>query len=234
MKLKILFLILLSGLFMTTVSGQKTNKKIVVSGLVTDPFKRPVSNAMILIDGVNSDLVTNNKGIYKVKVRPDADTLTIVSFNNGVISAPINGRTKIDFTLNASGSSQSNQRDKNEEVVDIGYGNVKQRDLTTPVSRIDGKQGKYATYRNIYEVLRGTPGVVVSGTSIKIQGQSSLTLSTEPLFIVDGMTVTSIENISPTQIESISVLKGASASIYGSRGANGVILITLIGASGNR
>jgi TonB-dependent SusC/RagA subfamily outer membrane receptor len=231
MKIKTLFLILLSVLLITTVSGQKTNKKITISGVVTDPSKQPVSGAMILIDGINSNVTTNNKGIYKVKVRPDADSLTIVSFNNGMSNAAIKGRTIIDFTLNASGSSQYIQQNQGgDDAVNIGYGSAKQRDLTTSVSKIDGKKGRYSTFNNIYEVLKGTPGVSVSGTRITIQGISSLTLSSEPLFVVDGMVVSSIDNISPIQIENISVLKGASASIYGSRGANGVILITLIGA----
>jgi TonB-dependent SusC/RagA subfamily outer membrane receptor len=73
---------------------------------------------------------------------------------------------------------------------------------------------------------------MVNGNSIQIQGSSSFNLSTEPLFVVDGIVVESVENISPTMVENITVLKGASASIYGSRGANGVILITLIGAPG--
>jgi TonB-dependent SusC/RagA subfamily outer membrane receptor len=231
MKIKTLFLILLSFLLITTVSGQKTNKKITISGVVTDPSKQPVSGAMVLIDGINSNVTTNNKGIYKVKVRPDADTLTIVSFNNGMSNAAIKGRTIIDFTLNASGSSQYiQQKQGGDEVVNIGYGNAKQRDLTTSVSKIDGKKGRYSTFNNIYEVLKGTPGVSVSGTRITIQGISSLTLSSEPLFVVDGMVVSAIDNIPPIQIANISVLKGASAAIYGSRGANGVILITLIGA----
>jgi TonB-dependent SusC/RagA subfamily outer membrane receptor len=231
MKIKTLFLILLSVLLITTVSGQKTNKKITICGVVTDPSKQPVSGAMILIDGINSNVTTNNKGIYKVKVRPDADSLTIVSFNNGMSNAAIKGRTIIDFTLNASGSSQYIQQNQGgNDAVNIGYGSAKQRDLTTSVSKIDGKKGRYSTFNNIYEVLKGTPGVSVSGTRITIQGISSLTLSSEPLFVVDGMVVSSIDNISPIQIENISVLKGASASIYGSRGANGVILITLIGA----
>lgn len=231
MKIKILLLILIPVLFVTVVSGQKTNKKITISGVVTDPSKKPVSGAMVLIDGINSNVTTSNKGSYKVKVKPDADTLTIVSYNNGIGNEAIKGRIYIDFTLNGSGTSQIfQQKQENDEVVNIGYGNVKQRDLTTSVSQIDGKKGKYSSYNNIYDVLKGTPGVIVNGTSIRIQGASSLTLSTEPLFVVDGMTVSSIDNISPIQIQNISVLKGASASIYGSRGANGVILITLIGA----
>ena len=70
----------------------------------------------------------------------------------------------------------------------------------------------------------------VRGNSVQIQGQSSINSSTEPLFVVDGMVVGSIDNITPSMVESISVLKGAATSIYGSRGANGVILINLLGA----
>ena len=80
-------------------------------------------------------------------------------------------------------------------------------------------------------MLRGeVPGVQVNGTSIRIQGASSLTLSTEPLFVVDGVTVNSIDHILPQMVKSIQVLKGSSAAIYGSRGANGVLLINLINA----
>jgi TonB-dependent SusC/RagA subfamily outer membrane receptor len=76
-------------------------------------------------------------------------------------------------------------------------------------------------------MLQGQPGVQVNGTRVIIQGQSTIIGSTDPLFVVDGSIVTSIEGISPQTVKSIEILKGPSASIYGSRGANGVILITL-------
>ena len=232
MKLKIFLLILISVFSITASSGQKTNKKIVVSGLVTDAQNKPIIGALILIDGKNTNIVTNNQGFYKVRVRPDADSITILTFNNGISNAVINGRATINFTLGGPSTSQQNFQNKpgNDEVVNIGYGSVSQKNLLTPVSTIDGRSSKYATYKNIYEILKGTPGVMVNGNSIKIQGVSSINLSTEPLFVVDGMVVQSIDGISPSMIESISVLKGASTSIYGSRGANGVILITLISA----
>jgi TonB-dependent SusC/RagA subfamily outer membrane receptor len=97
---------------------------------------------------------------------------------------------------------------------------------------VDGKNSKYASYKDVYEILKGLPGVIVSGRSVQIQGPSSINSGTEPLYIVDEMPVDSIDGISPTLIESISVLKGASTSIYGSRGANGVIIVKLIGAPG--
>jgi TonB-dependent SusC/RagA subfamily outer membrane receptor len=74
------------------------------------------------------------------------------------------------------------------------------------------------------------PGVDVVGNKITIRGVGSLNLSSDPLFVVDGVAVSSIDNISPREVKSITVLKGASAAIYGTRGANGVILITLIGS----
>ena len=77
-------------------------------------------------------------------------------------------------------------------------------------------------------MIRGqVPGVRVIGKSINIQNANSFMMGTKPLFVVDGTTVESIDNIPPQLVRSIEVLKGASASIYGSRGANGVILITL-------
>jgi TonB-dependent SusC/RagA subfamily outer membrane receptor len=236
MKIKVFFLILLSVLAITASSGQKANKKFVISGLVTDALQRPVAGALIFVNGRNSNIVTNNNGLYRIRVRPDADSITIITFNNGISNTAINGRTTINFTFGGSASQQAKFQDNpvNEEVVNIGYGNVKQRNLLTPVSTIDARNSKYATYKDIYEILKGTPGVMVSGKSIKIQGPSSLNLSTEPLFVVDGMPVESVDGILPAMIENISVLKGASASIYGSRGANGVILITLITGSENR
>ena len=94
-----------------------------------------------------------------------------------------------------------------------------------------GANDKYASYQNIYDMIRGEiPGVQVNGKSILIQGPSSINLSTEPLLVVDGITVSSIDDISPTMVKSIEVLKGAAASVYGSRGSNGVILISLRGS----
>ena len=114
------------------------------------------------------------------------------------------------------------------EDINVGYGSVKKKDLTQPVSKMDVKNSKYASYTNIYQMLSGeVPGVRVNGTSIIIQGASSFNSSTEPLFVVDGIPRESIDDIPPQMVKSIEVLKGTSASIYGTRGANGVILIYL-------
>jgi TonB-dependent SusC/RagA subfamily outer membrane receptor len=233
MKIKVLLFIIVSFLTVAISSGQKYNKKIIITGIVTDARQRPLVGALILIDGKNTNAVTDNDGLYRLKIRPDADSITIVTFTSGIRTVPIGGRTKIDFVLGGLDLSKQNVQNKqtNDKQVDVGYGNASQKTLLTPVSTIDGRSSKYATYKNIYEILKGTPGVIVKGNSVLIQGQSSINSGTEPLYVIDGMVVETVDGISPSMVESISVLKGASASIYGSRGANGVILVTLINGS---
>ena len=220
------------------MNAQNKAKKIFVTGIVTDVNKNPVEGAMILIDYKYTNKSTDNKGFFKIKVRPDAQMISVVTPEMGIGETLINGETMLNITLRpgAAPSEPGNVRNQvGEERVDIGYGSVKRKDLTTPVNKLNVKNSRYATYTNIYEMLKGTvPGLQVSGTRITIQGIGSLTLSTEPLFIVDGMEVSSIGDIPPSQVESVEVLKGSSASIYGSRGANGVILIKLIGADTRR
>jgi len=232
MRIKVILFIFVSFLTVTVSSGQKNNKKISITGIVTDASQRPMAGAMILIDGKSTNMTTNNSGIYKIKVRPDADSISIFTMSTGMTTLPIQGRTKIDFILGGADQSKQNAENKrvNDKQVDVGYGSVSEKNLLTPVSTIDARNGKYAAYRDIYEILKGTPGVIVRGTRIEIDGPSSIYSATDPLFVIDGMSTNSIDGISPSMVESISVLKGSSTSIYGSRGANGVILITLIKA----
>lgn len=118
-----------------------------------------------------------------------------------------------------------------EEDVNVGYGVVKKRNLTTSVSKVAVGKENVTSYSHIGDYLMGrVPGVQVikSGTSYRyvIRGLNSVNLSSDPLFIVDGVETMSIDYINPQDVQSVEVLKDASASIYGTRGANGVILIT--------
>jgi len=223
---------------LTAVTGQNSSKKskkaVTISGYVVDQTQKPVANAIVMTDSVKTNVYTNNKGYYKIKVKPEVSNLGIFTLTNGILEEPVNGRTRINFTFAGAVPPQPDPKEISEadQEVNVGYGTVKRKNLTTPVSEIDATESKYASYRTIYDVLRSgsIPGVQVSGNSIKIQGASSLMLSTEPLFVVDGVPVETVDNIMPYMVKSIQVLKGASASIYGSRGANGVILINLIKA----
>ncbi len=118
---------------------------------------------------------------------------------------------------------------RSAEVVDIGYGKAARGDLTSSVSSVPIDENTTHTYRDIYEMIQGKcSGVVVEGQRIIIRGIGTIYAGTDPLFIVDGSAVSSIEWINPHDVKSIDVLKDAAAtSIYGSRGANGVIIINL-------
>jgi len=227
MKTRLLFVFFYALIAINSAEAQNDNKKFFVSGRVVDAQERPLAGALLMIDGQSTSVVTDENGNYKIKVSPKADTLTVLTFNSGISSAVINKQTTINFKLRGSSSQGAqNQASTESQKIDIGYGSVEQKDVLTNVSKVDGS--RYATYTDIYDVLKGQPGVAVSGKSIKIQGASSFQMGTEPLFVVDGMVVSSIDGILPSQIDNISILKGASTSIYGSRGANGVILINLI------
>ena len=219
-----------------TLSGQ-SNKKITITGLVVDQAKNPIADAIIMIDNMKTGSTTDKDGYYKIKIKSSAEIIGIYASGAGLIEEPINGRTTINFTL-ASVLHPQSEYQKNsdgEEDINVGYGSVKKKDLTQPVNTIDGKDNKFASYTNIYDLIRGqVPGVRVNGTSITIQGSNSINSGTEPLFVVDGIPKETIEDIPPSMVKSIEVLKGASAGIYGTRGANGVILINLIGAANTK
>jgi TonB-dependent SusC/RagA subfamily outer membrane receptor len=118
-----------------------------------------------------------------------------------------------------------------EESVNVGYGSIKRKNLTTSVSKLKMSETEMSSYTNIGEYIAGrVPGVQVTktGGSYKyiIRGVNTIYGSNDPLFIVDGMEVADIDYINPREVKSVEVLKDASSSIYGSRGACGVIIIT--------
>ena len=235
MKIKSIIPLIFIICFSQNSFGQKAARNITISGIVLDEKQKPVKNAAIFIDKVKTTSVTDHKGYYKVKVKPQATEIMVFSLFNGFSKEAIDGRTTINFIL--SGESEgSGQKDKaGDEIINTGYGVAEKKDLTTNIGKIDGQNPRFAAYQDIYDMLRGAvPGVEVSGKSIKVMGSSSLNVSTEPLFVVDGVIVNSIEDIPPQSVKSIEVLKGAAASVYGARGANGVILITRLSAKDQR
>jgi len=233
MRTRIFLLIILAMVSFSMSPAQKSGKKIRISGHVVDGTMTPVVNAIVMVDGEKTNVTTDQKGMFRIKVKPSNSTIAIFTTPNGILEEKLDGRKTINFKFEGSVPVQIVENNPLDEVVDIGYGSVSKRSMTGTVNKIDGTNPKYASYRNIYDMIRGeVAGVQVMGNSIRIQGVGSLNLSTEPLYVVDGMVVSSIAEIQPYNVKSIEILKGSSASIYGSRGANGVILIKLIG-SGN-
>ena len=130
--------------------------------------------------------------------------------------------------------SSSRQTAVASDDVNIGYGSVAEDRRTNAVSKLDLNNKQSASYTTIYDYLRGrVPGLYVGNATtggkpeMRIRGINSASMSNEPLILVNGIEMNDISNISPSSVRSVEVLKDASSSIYGMRGANGVILITL-------
>jgi TonB-dependent SusC/RagA subfamily outer membrane receptor len=211
-------------------SGQNSGRKITITGKVVDGTSAPVANAIIMIDGEKTDYLTDRDGSYKIKVGKENTKIGVFTSPDRMIEEVLDGRNVINFKFTGSVPEQyKGKRDIDNEVVDVGYRNAKKKTLTSPVGEIKGAKSKYASYNNIYDMIRGeVPGVAVNGTSIMIRSTTTVNGNTEPMFVVDGVPVNTIDNIQPLDVRSISILKGSSAAVYGSRGSNGVIIINLL------
>lgn len=230
MRIRVVLTVIIMVLMINDLQCQNKSKKIVIRGIVTDAEKRPLEGAMIFIDTRNTGIITGAGGNYKVKVKPDAEKLTVFTYTSGSADEMIQGRTTINVVVDGSQPVDNNEQaeDPGNEAVRVGYGVVKDKTLTMPVNNIDASGDEYASYSNVYDMIAGrVPGVQVSGKKIVIRGVATNSTNTDPLLIVDGVIVQTIDNIHPIMVESIQVLKGAAASIYGVQGANGVIMINL-------
>lgn len=224
MKIRLFFLALLTVLCLDGFT-QKSGGKSTVTGTVLDASGNPVSNAIVLIDGEQTRSRTNDEGKYRVKIKNDAEFIAVLTFGSGMIGELIAGREEIDFRYGTTVLS-SVSAGSGEEAVNTGYNITRKQDLTTQVDKIDGTNKKYASYSNIYEMIqRECAGVSVNNGRIVIQDSRNLQGHVPPLYVVDGTYVDNISHIAPATVESIEVLKGTSASIYGSRGFGGAIVI---------
>lgn len=213
--------------------GQKKGKMVTVTGTVTDTAMAPVKGVLMIAGGVSTGVVTRSDGTYKLRIRPDVRSLGAYTTNMGSAVTEYDGGNVVNFVLDGREALKDFRFEMpdGEKEIEVAYGTVRKKDLTTDVGYIDAQADANSGYTNIYDMIQGkVPGVSVSGNKITIRGINSIMLSTDPLYVVDGVVVNSIDNINPRMVKSISVLKGSDAAIYGSRGAGGVIIITLIGA----
>ncbi len=229
MKIKLtVLIILLSSLCVSSLTAQKNNKKIVLSGTVLDASKAPIVNAIVMIDNEKTNSVTDANGKYRVKVKPTAEKIGIFTFGHGVSEQPINGRDQIDFNFGASDKEHPAGQNiaEGDQAVNTGYGLVKKKNLTTDINKIDGTNKKYASYHSIGDmIVREVSGVRLKGANVIIQDSKDLFGSVYALIVVDGVSMNELPDIPPYTVKSIEVLKGTSAAMYGSRGYGGVIII---------
>lgn len=210
-------------------SGSLLQAQSVVSGIVTDETGSPLPGVNVLLKNTTVGTTTSADGAYRIET--DANSVIVFSFiGYETQEVPVGSRTVINVSLEPNIQSLS-------EVVVVGYGVQRQEAVTGSVVSMGGEQLREIPAANISQALQGRlPGVEFAQTStrpgagmqIRIRGQRSLNASNDPLIVLDGIPfIGSINDINPNDIKSVDILKDASATaIYGSRGANGVILIT--------
>jgi TonB-dependent SusC/RagA subfamily outer membrane receptor len=230
MKIKILSSVIFVFLSIAFVTGQESSKKIVITGVVTDEFTNPVPGATITVDGKKSSISTDKKGKYKIKLNSSVIKIGIFTPAPLKIEEVINGRTEINFSLD----SDAKKEIQNEEVNKF-YETEKRNNVSIQQDKINRRYEKYDSYSSVYDLIQGeVPGVKVEGTRLLIRENFSQMGGNEALLIVDGTPVNSIDGLLPQMVHSIEILKGSAASIYGSRGSNGVIIITLRNAKNSK
>ncbi|OXB10278.1 SusC/RagA family TonB-linked outer membrane protein [Flavobacterium plurextorum] len=227
----------LGFLILMLVFSAAVNAQITVSGTVSDS-NGPIPGVNIIVKGTKTSTVSNFDGTYTLQSVP-ANSILVFSFiGYKTHEVSVNNKTKIDALL------EENLNDLKEVVV-VGYGTVKRADLTGAVSTVSSTAISQSVATTIDQVLQGrAAGVQIqqnSGTpggssSVRIRGISSITGSNEPIYVIDGVIIDGntgslnsnpLAGINPNDIASIDILKDASATaIYGSRAANGVIMVT--------
>ncbi|MBF9238216.1 TonB-dependent receptor [Hymenobacter sp. BT683] len=242
MKYKILthlhLFLLLAGWMLATPAWAQTQA---ISGRVLGSDGGPVPGATVLERGTTNGVSTAADGTFGLTVQPNA-TLVISSVGYTTQTVAVGTQTNINVTLEASATELS-------EAVVVGYGTQSKADVTGAVTQLSSRDVENQPVTSFEQAIQGrAPGVVVNqgsgklgqGINIQVRGTSSVTASSRPLYVIDGVPITSqdqsqagaeqlnpLADLNPNDIESISILKDASAAaIYGSRASNGVVLIT--------
>lgn len=214
-----------------------------VTGTVTDNEGKPISGASVVIKGSKQGVVTNSEGVYSIVLGPGQSTLVVSYVGLGEREISIGNASVYDVSLTAA-------RGQLQEVVVVGYGTQRRRTVTSSIARISGDEVADQPLVSIDKQIAGKAagvnvnlqsGIVNAEPRIRIRGFNSITQSRDPLIVLDGVPVFSaregglsriantnpLSDINPSDIETVDILKdGAATAIYGSRAANGVILIT--------
>ncbi len=213
-------------------------KEIVVRGRVADEKGEGMPGVNVLLKGTSQGTATDADGKFELQV-PDEQAVLVFSFvGYRSREVAVGNRSTFEITLEVDEKAL-------EEVVVVGYGETRRRDLTGSVSSINFKQLRDVPINSIAEALTGrlagvhvitTEGAPGAEVTIRVRGGGSITQDNTPLYIVDGIQIEdALSMLSPQEIESIDVLKdAASTAIYGARGANGVVLITTKGGRKGR
>lgn len=199
-----------------------------LTGKITDKTGAPLPGASIVVKGTTIGAVSDNNGNFTLTLPADARTVVITFVGMRSQEIAVGNRTSIDVVMQEETFGL-------EEIVAVGYGTQRKSDLTGSISSISEKSFRNYAVSNVSEVLAGkAAGVMVAAPSgqpgatsvVRIRGFSTVN-DNNPLYVVDGQFMDNIQSLNPSDVERVEILKDASATaIYGSRGSNGVILIT--------
>ncbi len=200
----------------------------IIRGTVVDETGEPAIGATVIVKGTNSMTVTGLDGQFKLSIPTDAKTMEVSYVGYKTETLALTGKEAFNVKLKVADLAL-------DEVVVIGYGTAKKGNVTGAIATLKGEKMEDRPNENVLSSLQGQlAGVEISTNSgapggeleVHIRGAASINASDQPLYIIDGIPVDDLNSLNPDDIESIDVLKDASSSaIYGSRGANGVILI---------
>lgn len=205
-------------------------QRIEISGSVKDSQGEPMAGVSIVVKGTNTGTITDSNGLFRLPLPADARTLVFSFMGMATKEIEIGNQTTFDVTL----AEESYLVD---EVVVIGYGRTVKRELTGAVTVVESKDLNRGVYSSPTQMLQGkVPGLNITksgdpsgGASITLRGPSTLRTGAamEPFYVIDGVPGASIDAVAPDDIVSINIMRDASSTaIYGSRAANGIILIT--------
>ena len=220
---------LLLSLALCIGAGFVASAQNTVKGIVTDENGEPLIGAGVMVEGTTIGTITGIDGDYVLSVPADAVNLVFSFIGLADQTVAINGQSEINVVLKADQTFL-------DEVVVVGYATVKRRDLLGSVSSVGSDKLAEQPVTTVSQALSGkmagvsvvtTEGDPDADIKIRVRGGGSITQDSSPLYIVDGFPVESINDIPSSEIQSIDVLKDAfSTAIYGSRGANGVVIVT--------
>ena len=223
--------ILLWSLLLACICVQKVDAQeeriVPFNGVVTDLTGTPLRRVKVYVLDANYAAKTDKQGRFGLtNVRP-TDTLHVV-YQKVHYDIPVEGRKSMRIRL---GDQLVQRAEEDQNLVDIGYGFVSKREQLTPSNGISGEVLRRTGETNLLRALTGlVPGLHIRSTgepsaepSVSIRGTHTLHCSNEPLYVVDGIIVNTLDYISIYDVESVEIMK--EASIYGSRGANGAILV---------
>ena len=245
--MKKMFIFFLLFFAILAVEGQAQSKKI--TGKVLDEAGAPINGATVAVKNSKVVALSNDKGNFSIDLPSGATTIVVTFVGMETSEVNVSKKTSVTVSLRSTASALA-------DVVVIGYGTVKKSDLTGSAQRLNREEIMRDNPGNILQAMQGklagvnvtqNDGAPGAGLSIRIRGSNSFLGGTEPLYVIDGVpfnnsssgttpeslggdekqTLNALAFLNPNDIESIDVLKDASATaIYGSRGANGVVLIT--------